>query len=199
MDIRVRTNKAEIEVDKNEYGCWEPLAYFNSSKKEGWYLRSGGFFDREPVDRLTAIESFILIKYNIRYDLNGEIEKARKREAQQVAEDNIKLMVLATAKGLGKNIDATTIDWVIVQEGVGAICEVKDFFLFLDVPYMQVYAFKKDDKYMLKVYGDLLSGAKDVVWCRCRYKGKALKYVTNYRGQNHGWICPKCKRYKQIG
>ncbi|MNP57256.1 hypothetical protein D3C76_1520670 [compost metagenome] len=108
-------------------------------------------------------------------------------------------MCLATAKEFGKRFDPKTVNWVIVQEGVGAICEVENFFLFLNIPYNKVYAFNKEQKSMLWAYSEKLSEAKDFIWCHCGYKGKSVDYVTNYRGQTHGHICPKCKRYKQIG
>ena len=37
------------------------------------------------------------------------------------------------------------------------------------------------------------------LWCQCGYEGEDTTYVENYLGVRHGWICPKCKKYVQIG
>lgn len=41
------------------------------------------------------------------------------------------------------------------------------------------------------------------LWCDCNYlksnPDKQPKYVENYKGVSHGWICPKCKKFIQIG
>lgn len=39
--------------------------------------------------------------------------------------------------------------------------------------------------------------------CKCNYlethSNAQPKYVKNYLGVSHGWICPHCKKYVQIG
>lgn len=41
------------------------------------------------------------------------------------------------------------------------------------------------------------------LFCECDYLEKhpnvCTKYVTNYMGVSHGYICPKCKKFNQIG
>lgn len=41
------------------------------------------------------------------------------------------------------------------------------------------------------------------LFCKCDYLEKHPKlnpeYVENYNGISHGWICPKCKKFIQIG
>ena len=41
------------------------------------------------------------------------------------------------------------------------------------------------------------------IFCECDYLEKHSKlnpkYVKNYNGVSHGWICPKCKKFVQIG
>ena len=41
------------------------------------------------------------------------------------------------------------------------------------------------------------------LYCECDYLEKHPKlhpeYVENYNGVSHGWICPKCKKFVQIG
>ncbi len=41
------------------------------------------------------------------------------------------------------------------------------------------------------------------LFCECDYLEKHPKlnpeYVKNYNGVSHGWICPKCKKFVQIG
>lgn len=41
------------------------------------------------------------------------------------------------------------------------------------------------------------------LFCECDYLKKHpkinAKYVENYNGVSHGWICPKCKKFVQIG
>lgn len=43
----------------------------------------------------------------------------------------------------------------------------------------------------------------DNLVCKCDYLEKHPKsnpeYVKNYNGVSHGWICPKCKKFIQIG
>ena len=40
-------------------------------------------------------------------------------------------------------------------------------------------------------------------WCECDYlathPNAQTKYVENYLGERHGWICPSCKKFTQIG
>lgn len=40
-------------------------------------------------------------------------------------------------------------------------------------------------------------------WCECNYldthPNAQAKYVENYLGERHGWICPSCKKFTQIG
>lgn len=41
------------------------------------------------------------------------------------------------------------------------------------------------------------------LFCECDYLEKhpnvCTIYVKNYKGVNHGYICPKCKKFTQIG
>ena len=41
------------------------------------------------------------------------------------------------------------------------------------------------------------------LFCKCDYLEKHpninAEYVEHYKGVNHGWICPKCKHFVQIG
>lgn len=41
------------------------------------------------------------------------------------------------------------------------------------------------------------------LYCECNYLEKHQEelpeYVENYNGVSHGWICPKCKKFIQIG
>lgn len=41
------------------------------------------------------------------------------------------------------------------------------------------------------------------LFCECDYLEKhpnsSTIYVKNYKGVNHGYICPKCKKFSQIG
>ena len=41
------------------------------------------------------------------------------------------------------------------------------------------------------------------LFCKCDYFEKHPninpEYVEHYKGVNHGWICPKCKHFVQIG
>lgn len=41
------------------------------------------------------------------------------------------------------------------------------------------------------------------IWCDCDYlekhPEKNAEYIENYLGTSHGWICPNCKKYVQIG
>ena len=43
----------------------------------------------------------------------------------------------------------------------------------------------------------------DKLFCKCDYLKKhpdeKPKYVENHKGINHGWICPKCNLFIQIG
>ena len=43
----------------------------------------------------------------------------------------------------------------------------------------------------------------DKLFCKCTYlkenPNSNPKYVENYKGVSHGWICPKCKNFVQIG
>jgi hypothetical protein len=39
------------------------------------------------------------------------------------------------------------------------------------------------------------------IWCHCNneeYANNAI-YVEDYKGVNHGWICPHCRKFVQIG
>ena len=41
------------------------------------------------------------------------------------------------------------------------------------------------------------------LFCNCNYlqehPNKQAEYVEHYKGVSHGWICPKCKKFVQIG
>jgi len=41
------------------------------------------------------------------------------------------------------------------------------------------------------------------LFCDCKYlennPDSDAIYVENYNGVSHGWICPKCKKFVQIG
>ena len=41
------------------------------------------------------------------------------------------------------------------------------------------------------------------LFCKCNYLKEnpniPVEYVENYLGVNHGYICPKCKKFVQIG
>lgn len=41
------------------------------------------------------------------------------------------------------------------------------------------------------------------LFCECDYLDNnpkvQPKFVTNYKGVSHGWICPKCRKFVQIG
>ena len=40
----------------------------------------------------------------------------------------------------------------------------------------------------------------DALFCKCKNPNHDnAKYVENYMGVSHGWICPKCKKFLQIG
>ena len=45
--------------------------------------------------------------------------------------------------------------------------------------------------------------AYEDLFCKCNFlennPKKTPKYVENYNGVSHGWICPKCKKFTQIG
>ena len=45
--------------------------------------------------------------------------------------------------------------------------------------------------------------AYNELFCECDYLEKHpnlnARYVENYKGVSHGWICPKCKKFTQIG
>lgn len=42
---------------------------------------------------------------------------------------------------------------------------------------------------------------KESIWCNCENKEYAMNaiYVEHYKGVNHGWICPHCRKFTQIG
>lgn len=41
------------------------------------------------------------------------------------------------------------------------------------------------------------------LFCDCKYlkehPNKQPEYVEHYKGVSHGWICPKCEKFVQIG
>lgn len=40
------------------------------------------------------------------------------------------------------------------------------------------------------------------IWCECENReelSEYAEYVEHYKGVNHGWICPECKKFVQIG
>ena len=43
----------------------------------------------------------------------------------------------------------------------------------------------------------------EALFCECHYleqhPNSNAEYVEKYNGVNHGWICPKCKKFTQIG
>ena len=43
----------------------------------------------------------------------------------------------------------------------------------------------------------------DKLFCKCDYlknnPEELPEYVENYKGVKHGWICPECKLFTQIG
>lgn len=50
----------------------------------------------------------------------------------------------------------------------------------------------EEDKAMWKEYAKL--------FCKCEHKDEPeASYVENWMGVNHGWICPHCHMFKQIG
>lgn len=41
---------------------------------------------------------------------------------------------------------------------------------------------------------------EEKLWCRCGYETDGdAEYVEDYLGVDHGWICPKCQKFVQIG
>ena len=43
---------------------------------------------------------------------------------------------------------------------------------------------------------------EEKLWCKCSNTKESVEdaeYVENYLGVKHGYICPKCKKFVQIG
>lgn len=44
------------------------------------------------------------------------------------------------------------------------------------------------------------NGGYTKIWCNCKNPDRNnLIYKKNYLGVNHGYVCPKCKKYVEIG
>lgn len=60
-----------------------------------------------------------------------------------------------------------------------------------------------ETKVNLKGYTEKDLEKEQALYCSCDYlekhPEKRSEYVKNHLGVNHGWICPSCKKFTQIG
>lgn len=60
-----------------------------------------------------------------------------------------------------------------------------------------------ETKVNLKGYTEKDLQKENALYCSCNYlennPGINSIYVENHLGVNHGWICPSCKKFTQIG
>lgn len=156
---------------------------------------------REFPNMLASFESAFNARWGTSYDMASIMAQAKVEAGKQGQLKKRRENLLRESVKRAKDLQQSFMDslpWE-GQSQVGAFSEYKGKGYVINIPYRKVHVFNLTDDYEVSVFEDLKEGVLDRTWCRCGYTGIDVTYVENYKGESHVYICPKCKRYVQIG
>jgi hypothetical protein len=202
-----KTNKDKIvyEFEKAGVTFYEDHGFAKTSvaftRGAEYTMLREDHFDRVKFTDIASFESAFNKKWKTSLNMADILGRADSEARKLLVAEQEKESLTDLALTRGKLLTTPFVSSLSFkgQKGVGGFVEISSEGYILNVPYKKVYVFDLENKSEREIYEELKRGVLDETWCHCGYTGTNVKYVRNYRGVSHGYTCPKCKRFKQIG
>ena len=201
MNITYEVNKDNLEFCKDFDGIHMQVAGVNLNTRKMFILKNESYFDRLEFTDLVLFEKELNTKFGTAFNVELLITHAMNERIKIIEDDNTEQKITHEALIRGKRLTETQISKLLwhVQKDVGGYAEEGNAGYICDIANTEFYIFNLSNLDQRKIYLILKKDMMETTWCRCKYLGDDHKYVECYKGVDHGWICPKCKRFHQIG
>lgn len=204
MEITYEVTEDTLEFYRDFGGMRMQVAGINLDTHKMFILKGDDHFDRLHFDGLESLASFegaLNKRFKTRLKIGKLLAVAIKQRTMIGVKANLDRLIIKEALEKGSKLTEAQIyslQWHI-QKDVGGFAENATAGYICNIPYKKFYVFRLTESRQKEIYLDLKEDMIDTVWCHCGYTGSNADYVEHYKGVNHGWICPKCKRFIQVG
>lgn len=159
------------------------------------------FLDRNKLGSLVKFEKAFNKKWKTAFDMTEIMSQWGRASKDKRELESKKKRLLSEAKDRGFRSSSTLLAELNKkgQRGMGSYAIKNNQGYIFKLVFPEILIFDLTDKLERELFDEEKKKILDKVWCYYGSSPDSVTYVTNYKGESHGYICVHCKRFKQIG